>query len=376
MNITDKLYTEWAWRTESGVPDINNPKDKAILDSLIKDLIPENKKVEEENNTEAFTKDDLINYLKNTELSDDQILRIRQSVTNIGYKDDIIGRLVSKGFTKDSFRSQGALDGIFQGLTNINLESLLNYLKKPSKLASPKGNIPNLTGLDLGTVNKIFSIEPGLDARGSAIGPGEIGLGLLFSDVDNRSGGGDLNWSGANLEVKKTGGRLGQQGGRTSTVNVLDYLSKTLISDEGREQLQDIDNIDNMPHSLKAIYDIARKEGKTEQEIFKSIANIVDQIYYNKDYTRRYFNSGKDFADMVLAKKNLIKINLHSYMDSKNIGAMLFWSPSSGNYLTFKKEDIDKIVDSRAIDTSSSASPRNASLGYRWNNPYPQLYFI
>ena len=34
MNITDKLYTEWAWRTESGVPDINNPKDKAILDSF------------------------------------------------------------------------------------------------------------------------------------------------------------------------------------------------------------------------------------------------------------------------------------------------------------------------------------------------------
>ena len=38
MNITDKLYTEWAWRTESGVPDINNPKDKAILDGIISDL--------------------------------------------------------------------------------------------------------------------------------------------------------------------------------------------------------------------------------------------------------------------------------------------------------------------------------------------------
>jgi len=38
MNIVDKLYTEWAWRTKSGVPDINNPEDKAILDNLINEL--------------------------------------------------------------------------------------------------------------------------------------------------------------------------------------------------------------------------------------------------------------------------------------------------------------------------------------------------
>ena len=38
MNITDKLYLEWAWRSKTGTPDINNPGDKAILDSLIKEL--------------------------------------------------------------------------------------------------------------------------------------------------------------------------------------------------------------------------------------------------------------------------------------------------------------------------------------------------
>lgn len=35
MNVTDKLYTEWAWRTKTGVPDINNSEDKAILDSIL-----------------------------------------------------------------------------------------------------------------------------------------------------------------------------------------------------------------------------------------------------------------------------------------------------------------------------------------------------
>ena len=38
MNLIDKLYTEWAWRTKSGVPDINNPEDKAILDNLVSEL--------------------------------------------------------------------------------------------------------------------------------------------------------------------------------------------------------------------------------------------------------------------------------------------------------------------------------------------------
>jgi len=37
MNIVDKLYTEWAWRTKTGVPDINNPDDKAILDKILKE---------------------------------------------------------------------------------------------------------------------------------------------------------------------------------------------------------------------------------------------------------------------------------------------------------------------------------------------------
>ena len=38
MSITDRLYTEWAWRTKSGLPDFNNPNDRRILDSLISEL--------------------------------------------------------------------------------------------------------------------------------------------------------------------------------------------------------------------------------------------------------------------------------------------------------------------------------------------------
>jgi hypothetical protein len=46
MNIADKLYTEWAWRTKSGIPDINSPEDKSILNDILSELnIPINEKV-------------------------------------------------------------------------------------------------------------------------------------------------------------------------------------------------------------------------------------------------------------------------------------------------------------------------------------------
>ena len=38
MNVIDKLYTEWAYRSESGTPDIKNPKDKAILDTILSEI--------------------------------------------------------------------------------------------------------------------------------------------------------------------------------------------------------------------------------------------------------------------------------------------------------------------------------------------------
>lgn len=37
MNIVDKLYEEWAWRSESGVPSLENPKDKLVLEQLYKE---------------------------------------------------------------------------------------------------------------------------------------------------------------------------------------------------------------------------------------------------------------------------------------------------------------------------------------------------
>ena len=41
MDIIEKLYTEWAWRSKSGTPNMENPDDKQILETLIFELVDE-----------------------------------------------------------------------------------------------------------------------------------------------------------------------------------------------------------------------------------------------------------------------------------------------------------------------------------------------
>ena len=46
--------------------------------------------------------------------------------------------------------------------------------------------------------------------------------------------------------------------------NFTSNISNTLLSDEGTEALRSTNNIDNIPHGLKAVYQIAKKENKSD----------------------------------------------------------------------------------------------------------------
>lgn len=38
MSVIDKLYTEWAWRSKTGTPSMDNAEDRALLESIIAEL--------------------------------------------------------------------------------------------------------------------------------------------------------------------------------------------------------------------------------------------------------------------------------------------------------------------------------------------------
>lgn len=64
MNVVDKLYTEWAWRSKSGIPNINNPEDKAILDNILLELKIFNEEDEGQDDAAELTKAELSSMIK------------------------------------------------------------------------------------------------------------------------------------------------------------------------------------------------------------------------------------------------------------------------------------------------------------------------
>lgn len=367
MNVTDKLYSEWAWRSKTGAPDINNPEDKVILDNLIAELTGEKS---------LSGKEKLIQLINNTNLSDDQIERIERGIINIGYKDDVTILLKDKGFTEDSFKSKGALDSIFNQLADTDLTKVLEYLKNPVKLPPGKHKITELTGLSADIIHSIFGITPGADADGNTIGPGEIGLGLLFSNTKNKSGGGDLEWNGTKLEVKKNEGRFGGQGSRIPMLNPLEFLVKDIFkgNTEIIQKVYSLPKNKNMTHAIANITKVAKEEGINLGLVLKDVRNVIDQLYYNQGFADKYITSDILESPAKL-KKAIFKVYTHSYMQKNKIDSLLFWNPNNLEYLIFDKSKVDSVIDNREIDTSM-AIKTDPELGFRWKDTAPKLYFL
>jgi hypothetical protein len=374
MNTIDKIVTEWAFRCKKGYPDMNNPDDMKILKEIYSEygIVLEEEKPKEVSTT--FTKDSLKALIDSAELTADQIAKIHREVVKVGYHDTVMGILGDKGFTADRFKSgNSAVELIFNRIADTDVEKLSEYLKDPKELRPGAHNFATLTNLPSQMIIDLFTIEPGSDNNGSNIGRGEIALGILFKDVDNSESSGDLKWNGTNLEVKGAGGRLGQQAGRSGNISALELMSHKLLSDTDAEALLDLPNAGVMSYGLMSLYDAAKKAGKTDPQIFKVIQDGLDSIYYSQGVAKNYFNGKADLSDTATVKRNLLKLNVESYMKKNNIGSLLFFN-NSLDYLAFNKDQADSLINSGKLDTSTAAKP-DPSKGFSFNNPYPQIYF-
>ena len=374
MSVIDRVVAEWAFRCKKGYPDMNNPDDMKILKEIYSEygVVLEEEKPKEIPST--FTKDSLKTLIDSATLTADQIAKIHREIIKVGYHDTVMGILGSKGFTADRFKSgNSAVELIFNRIADTDVEKLSEYLKDPKELQPGTHNFTTLTDLPTQVIVDLLMIEPGSDSSGSNIGRGEVALGILFKDVDNTETSGDLKWKGTNLEVKGTGGRLGQQGGRSGNVNVLELMSHKLLSDVDAEALMDLPNTGVMSYGLMALYDVAKKAGKADSQIFKVIQDGLDSIYYSQGVAKDYFNGKADLSDTATVKKNLLKLNVESYMKKNNIGSLLFFN-NNLDYLAFSKDQADALITSGKLDTSTAAKP-DPSKGFSFNNPYPQIYF-
>ena len=367
MDALDLFFKKYSYKFPKGYPDMDNPNDKEMMFKMVNELLEA-----EETPKEEDLKAQLIDLIKSSDISNETLKKYIRTISGSGSRGELKSYLNQKGYSPESFKTKdSALEYILDKLTDTEVKEFMDYIKKPKSLKSAgnKGNLSQKTGLSDKLIKDLINIEPGADAGGSAIGKAEIALALLFSDIDNRSGGGDLNYEGKNLEVKGTGGRFGQQGGRASNTNFLEILGdKFLDGDELEEFLSEPSN-GNINYALKDIYERATKNGFKSEEVISYIQKILDQIFFNKGLASKFFSSPDDFKNLEAMKKKLLELNASAYAAKNNVSYFLMIDSSTGDYVLINVNDIIKAVESGLIDTRT----KSPTLGYKWDNPNPQM---
>ena len=190
----DELLVEWSYRTEKGYPDLGNPSDILILETILTELnlptdilntLGEDNITDNEDETQisAHSKDDLIKLIQNANLTNPQIQKLFKNISGFAYKDSILNFVNSKGFTSDKFKTGDiAIETIFNNISDSNIDEFIQYIKKPRTLSSLdlSGNFVSQLGLSSDLVRDLINIEPGADAGGSSVGGGAGGAGACL----------------------------------------------------------------------------------------------------------------------------------------------------------------------------------------------------
>lgn len=308
MNVIDKLYTEWAWRTKSGTPSIKNAEDKAILDTLISEL--------------SGNRDTLI--LEGSD-SYDTVIKAKLA------KDDLLTPEGGIPRSKNTYKFNGK-----------GGESFYNNVK---------GDV------DKKIWNALWDEAPPAAKTGTAskgVGAGELSLYWLYNYsnsninvTEGREGGGaDLFFDGVGVEVKAEGSHTAKIGlGRFSEFKEevalltilfgLNALTKVLSTEDLKGKIMNPTNFlgKELPLAFQSFTKFANlpnlKELAGQFGIFRSIYDNVNQVkQYVGDTSDPTIASG-NMLTKLLSKKLNIKPGFGGYLvNLKKEGSMAFFQIS------------------------------------------------
>lgn len=307
MNLIDKLYTEWAWRTKTGTPNITNPEDKLILDRLIEEL------------TGPFKEEQAI--FESSDSYDRVIIKTLEAEN-----------LLSSGggipTTKSSYKFNGKGGESFY----VNLKNEDKKIWHALWDAAPEA-------AKTGTASK-------------GVGAGELALYWLYNYsnsninvTEGREGGGaDLFFDGVGVEVKAEASHTAKIGlGRFSEFKEevalltilfgLNALTKVLSTKDLEGKILNPTNFlgKELPRafeSFKTFSELPNLGSLAEQfSIFKSIYDNVQQV-------KNYVGNNTDpvtaagiMLSKLLSKKLNIKPGFGGYLANvKKEGSIAFWS--------------------------------------------------
>jgi len=279
MNITDKLYTEWAWRTDSGVPDINNPEDKVILDKLILELT-------EESNIDDIKKN-LLSIINNIQ-DPSELTKISKYASNLGFSKGIDNYLESKNLTPKDI---------------IFFKTLLGDLGKTGEFAKLAQNPPTfnvqggnyyeqIPGFETNELKSLYSDMKDSIKGTVSMGPGESFLSVFFKNIAVARGKGDIVIDGKAVELKSRTGDTGALAAASYVVrgkaeglksDLAKLVEKTKLEAEDKELIKNgILSRGSWPVKIDYVYKSLIAKGLESRNVINELSKVVSSWYKNK----------------------------------------------------------------------------------------------
>jgi hypothetical protein len=358
MNITDKLYTEWAWRSKSGTPSMDNAEDKAILNKLVEELTSSIQ--EEEKKQQAVSREEIVDLIQSIQDDPEALQYIKRYITGRPKQSKFFEICKQADITDATIEGAQAPKALFGILSdNDDLDNFERYIESGQLLFKDLGVNGNLisklksTGLNTDSITRIINFGGYEGGRG--VGKAEVGLALLIKDVGMMTGGkGDLSWGGKYLEVKGTKGRLGRRDGSVeSTGKLFDILEEL-----GYESF-------DKPHEFIAY---AAQQGD-EGEVFNATQQFLAKLYPDGKTKINSLISRENIKDSVELRKAIQKLYMWNYVYNEGVEHFIFVNTGSagvfGSYYSLSPEALADFIDS---------NPTRFSGPVRMSNTAPQVF--
>ena len=358
---TDKILVEWAYRCQKGYPDMDNPSDLRVLKQILKENNIEfpNIIVEQEEEEETFTKDDIIKLINSSELTPSQLKRIYNAVDGVASKeaiDDYLDKVAKESniSTDQILKFKNLLKG--EGIE----KEFAEYIKNPASFDITKSNfVDQVRDIPKDKLLTLYREMGSAIVGNVSIGPGEVLFSILFNNTKKRDSKGDLDVSGKNVELKastKGAGAVISKGynrGDWSTTKRKGKFEE-FVRDLGMEEEQTQDALKYLekkikwPTKLSLIYDTyTDQEGANKQTFIDGVEKILSRIYSKSSWypNGTYFNLNSYFTDTDFDENSFIidltKELVQEYMDYEGFDGLLF-SDKNGNITYLEGDDIIK----------------------------------
>ena len=244
-----EILTEWSYKLDRGYPEMDNPYDILVLEQILKengfnskdvDITIENlqenifgPKEEKEETTPkedddevgqlrtqlgSHSKKDVTELIDKLDLDEKQIQKLYHRVSNFGSYKPILKTLRASKYKSEIVkRYSQEIQMMIEDLDPKENAQFLDYLSDPNnQLEFPTNSTGNLfTIMPSDKVPKSVMLEiishTTQDEGKRGVGMGELGMALIFKNVTDSDGKGDLALNKKEFEIKGNGATLGEK---------------------------------------------------------------------------------------------------------------------------------------------------------------------